>query len=389
MEPWRHHPRNPMGWISPKTFFFQFPSLCYASGRKFCYLCFQVGRGGHPPSDWGVFRNKVYRWAPYHAESCFLSWFRAQNLSPDEDYHVTWFSSWSPCHTCADEVVEFLGQYRHVTLSIFAARLYYFWDPPFQNGLRRLQSAGVRLDIMSFADYKRCWENFVDHKGMRFQSRNLLRHRDLLASRLENILRTTMNPLPKEVFYHQFGNQKRAPRPYHRRKTYLCYRLRPQDGPVTARVCLQNKKKRHAEIRFIDKIRSLQLDSSQTFGSQIFEITCYVTWSPCFTCAEELVAFVRDHPRIRLRLFASRLYFHWLGKYQEGLRLLHASGIPVTIMNIPEFENCWWEFVDNRGEPFQPWNKLETSSENINRRLQKILEPRNDLENDFRNLQLR
>uniref|UniRef100_G1LWD3 single-stranded DNA cytosine deaminase n=1 Tax=Ailuropoda melanoleuca TaxID=9646 RepID=G1LWD3_AILME len=185
-----------------------------------------------------------------------------------------------------------------------------------------------------------------------------------------------MNPLPKEVFYHQFGNQKRAPRPYHRRKTYLCYRLRPQDGPVTARVCLQNKKKRHAEIRFIDKIRSLQLDSSQTFGSQIFEITCYVTWSPCFTCAEELVAFVRDHPRIRLRLFASRLYFHWLGKYQEGLRLLHASGIPVTIMNIPEFENCWWEFVDNRGEPFQPWNKLETSSENINRRLQKILEVR-------------
>lgn len=52
------------------------------------------------------------------------------------------------------------------------------------------------------------------------------------------------------------------------------------------------------------------------------------------------MAFVRDHPRIRLRLFASRLYFHWLGKYQEGLRLLHASGIPVTIMNIPGRERA-------------------------------------------------
>uniref|UniRef100_A0A452QIE3 single-stranded DNA cytosine deaminase n=1 Tax=Ursus americanus TaxID=9643 RepID=A0A452QIE3_URSAM len=192
--------------------------------------------------------------------------------------------------------------------------------------------------------------------------------------------RTTMNPLPRKVFYHQFGNQKRVPRPYRRRKTYLCYQLRPQDGPVTARGCLQNKVPgglsghgRHAEIRFIDKIRSLQRDSSQTF-----EITCYVTWSPCFTCAEELVAFVRDHPHVRLRLFASRLYFHWLRKYQEGLRLLHKSRIPVVIMNLPEFQNCWGEFVDNQDKPFQPWNKLETYSENINRRLQRILERSNE-----------
>ena len=100
--------------------------------------------------------------APYHAELCFLSWFRAQNLSPDENYHVTWFSSWSPCHTCADEVVKFLDQYRNVTLDIFAARLYCFWDPPFQNGLRELQSAGVQLDIMSFeGDSRRSWDRAV------------------------------------------------------------------------------------------------------------------------------------------------------------------------------------------------------------------------------------
>lgn len=52
------------------------------------------------------------------------------------------------------------------------------------------------------------------------------------------------------------------------------------------------------------------------------------------------MAFVRDHPHVRLRLFASRLYFHWLRKYQEGLRLLHKSRIPVVIMNLPGRERA-------------------------------------------------
>ncbi|VCW66990.1 unnamed protein product [Gulo gulo] len=237
---------------------------------------------------------------------------------------------------------------------------------------------------MSFEDYEYCWETFVDHKGMYFQSWDLLRDNDLLAAELKNILRSTMNPLRQEIFYHQFGNQPRAPRPYHRRKTYLCYQLQPHEGPITARVCLQNKKKRHAEIRFIDNIRALRLDRSQTF-----EITCYLTWSPCPTCAKALAVFVQDHPHISLRLFASRLFIHWCWKYQEGLRLLHRSRIPVAVMRLQEFEDCWRNFVDNQDEPFQPWNKLEQYSESITRRLRRILgHPQNNLENDFRNLHI-
>ncbi|XP_034843380.1 DNA dC-_dU-editing enzyme APOBEC-3-like isoform X1 [Mirounga leonina] len=386
MEPWRHRPRDPMERISPKTFSFHFQSLLYASRRNLCYLCFQVEREGegHPSYDWGVFRNQVYPEAPCHTELCFLSWFYDQNLSPDEHYHVTWFLSWSPCPTCAEEVVRFLREYRNVTLSISTARLYYFWLPDYQDGLHKLWSAGVHLDIMSFEDYEYCWDNFVDHRGMRFQSRNLLKDNDLLATELENILRTTMNPLQREIFFYQFGNQPRAPKPYHRRTTYLCYQLKPHEGPIIARVCLQNKKKRHAEIRFIDNIKALRLDTSQRF-----EITCYVTWSPCPTCAKELVAFVRDHRHISLRLFASRLYFHWRRENKKGLKHLHASRIPVAVMSSLEFEDCWKEFVDNQGKPFQPWNKLELYSESITRRLRKILEqPQNDLENEFRNLQL-
>nr|XP_012424001.1 PREDICTED: DNA dC->dU-editing enzyme APOBEC-3B [Odobenus rosmarus divergens] len=377
--------QDPMEWIRPGTFFFHFPSLLYAYGRKSCYLCFQVKREGEgPPSyDWGVFKNKVYFEACYHAEFCFLSWFCDQNLSPDEHYHVTWFLSWSPCPTCAEEVVRFLREYRNVTLSIFTARLYYFWHPHFQDGLYRLWSAGVHLDIMSFEDYEYCWDTFVDHNGMRFQSWDLLRDNDFLATELENILRTTMSPLQQEIFFYQFGNQPRAPKPYHRRKTYLCYQLKTHEGHITAKVCLQNKKKRHAEIRFIDNIMARKLEKDQRF-----EITCYVTWSPCPTCAKELVAFARKHSHISLRLFASRLYFHWLQENKQGLKHLHASGIPVAVMSSLEFEDCWKEFVDNQGKPFQPWNKLEQYSKNITRRLQKILKPQNDLENEFRNLHL-
>ncbi|XP_072602352.1 DNA dC-_dU-editing enzyme APOBEC-3G-like isoform X1 [Vulpes vulpes] len=379
MEPWRlggHRPRSPMDRIDPETFFFHFPSLLYASGRNLCYLCFQVERKRYPWHhyeywDSGVFQNKVYPQARCHAESCFLSWFRDLNLSPyKHKYHVTWYLSWSPCPTCAEEILRFLQEYRNVTLSIFTARLYYFWHLDFQDGLQRLCRAGVQVDIMCFEDYKYCWKNFVDHQGMPFQRRNLLKHYHHLATELDKILGTTMNPLQEETFYQQFSNQ-RVPKPPYQRRTYLCYQLKPHEGSVIAKVCLQNQEKRHAEICFIDDIKSRQLDPSQRF-----EITCYVTWSPCPTCAKKLVTFVKDHPHISLRLFASRLYFHWRQKHKQGLRRLQESGIPLAVMSYLEFKDCWEMFVDHKGRPFQPWYKLKQYSESIGRRLQRILQVR-------------
>lgn len=64
-------------------------------------------------------------------------------------------------------------------------------------------------------------------------------------------------------------------------------------------------------------------------------ITCYLTWSPCPNCAQELVAFKRDHPGLVLRIYASRLYFHWRRKYQEGLCSMWRSGIQVDVMDLP------------------------------------------------------
>ncbi|XP_077614006.1 DNA dC-_dU-editing enzyme APOBEC-3H, partial [Crocuta crocuta] len=421
-----------------------------------------------------------------HAELCFLSWFRNQYPSRDERYHVTWFLSWSPCPTCAEKVVRFLEEYKNLKLSIFTARLYYFWQEAFQEGLRNLRNIGVQLKIMCSDDFEYCWDNFVDHNGMRLQTWNMLKDNDLLVTELDEILRkeqgrrpildmhrdfqgvtsqtatvalrhrpllcqwakglggrmrwcggtgwkkvfgdsqacaatgfpnarpkagdrspgapdkckagtsqlrrgyrtgtirgrTTMTLLKADIFYHHFGNQSQVPKPFKRRKTYLCYQLKQLEGPTSVKDCLQNKEKCHAEMCFINKIQSLQLDPSQRF-----EITCYITWSPCPTCARNLVEFVRHHTYLSLRIFASRLYFHWRRKHVLGLRHLQ-SEVPVAVMGRPEFEDCWRKFVDHQDRPFQPWNNLDRNTIKIKRRLRKILMPQNDLVNDFRNLQL-
>ncbi|XP_058424327.1 DNA dC-_dU-editing enzyme APOBEC3-like [Diceros bicornis minor] len=375
-------PRKPRKWLYPQKFYFNFDNLQYAYGRYHCYLCFQVQReeyGSLVHVDMGVFVNQL---SSCHVELCFLSWFYGW-LSPDERYHVTWFMSWSPCSHCAQQVAEFLKRHSNVNLSIFAARLYHFQDPEIQEGLRTLKRTGVQVAIMYFSDFLYCWNNFVRHDGMRFIPwKGINKNYWILVTTLEDILRNTKNGLKEDVFKQQFGNQPRVTKPYRRRKTYLCYQLKELDGSIIDKDYFQNKKKRHAEIRFIDKIKSLGLDRVQSY-----EITCYITWSPCPTCALELVAFTRDYPRLSLQIFASRLYFHWRRWSIQGLQQLQTS-VPLAVMRYPEFADCWENFVDHRGEPFEGWDKLREYSESIDRRLQKILRPSNlnGLENNFRNL---
>nr|XP_031527701.1 DNA dC->dU-editing enzyme APOBEC-3G [Vicugna pacos] len=378
---------NLVEWIDPQTFFFHFENLVYAYGRNRTYLCYQVKRKEHCSPvfpDKGVFHNKVN--TPYHAELCFLSWFN-KRLSPDECYHVTWFVSWSPCVACAKQVAKFLEKNRNVRLSIFAARLYYFWQPAFQQGLCKLHGVGAQVGIMSYQDFKYCWENFVYNQRMPFKPwEKLCENSKFLVTKLEEILRNTMSLLKEDIFNKQFSNQPRVTAPYYRRKTYLCYQLKGPDGSILAQGCLRNKKQRHAEIRFIDKIKFMNLDPNQSY-----EIICYVTWSPCPTCAEKLVDLINDQVHLKLQIFASRLYFHWVRKYQIGLQYLWASQVTVAVMNRREFKDCWEKFVDNQGKEFQGWDKLEEYNRSISRRLHRILmQPlkQNNLEDSFRDLRL-
>ncbi|XP_055250481.1 DNA dC-_dU-editing enzyme APOBEC-3C-like isoform X2 [Moschus berezovskii] len=358
--------------VAPGTFSFQFRNLLYANRRNCSYICYEVERRKHRSCvsfDSGVFHNQVYAGTRCHTELRFLSWFCARKLRPDEHYRITWFMSWSPCMQCAECVADFLERYRNVTLSIFAARLYYFQHEGTRQGLLRLSDQGARVDIMSYQEFEYCWEKFVYCQRRPFKPwKKLKTNYQLLVAELEDILGNTMNLLRETLFKQQFGNQPRVPAPYYRRKTYLCYQLRQLDDLTLDRGCFRNKKQRHAEIRFIDKINSLNLNPRQSY-----KIICYITWSPCPNCAYELVNFITRNDHLNLQIFASRLYFHWIKPYRKGLQQLQEAGISVAVMTHTEFEDCWEQFVDNQSRPFQPWDKLEQYSASIKRRLWRIL----------------
>lgn len=142
----------------------------WAQGRNDTFLCYEVDGEG---CNWGVpfrgvFKNQGYLETYLHAELCFLYWLHDNVLLfPDQHLHITWFVSWSPCPDCAEEVAAFLASHSNVSLTIYAARLYYFWEHTHQEGLRTLQLEGARVEIMSFREFKYCWENFVDLYGER------------------------------------------------------------------------------------------------------------------------------------------------------------------------------------------------------------------------------
>ncbi|XP_017400084.1 DNA dC-_dU-editing enzyme APOBEC-3H isoform X3 [Cebus imitator] len=199
-----------------------------------------------------------------------------------------------------------------------------------------------------------------------------------------------MSLLAAETFSLQFDNRRRRrgkKGPSYPRRAYLCYQLTPQNGSTPTRGYFENEKNRHAEICFIDEIESMGLDKTQCY-----EVTCYLTWSPCPSCAQKLVAFAKAQDHLNLRIFASRLYYHWRRRYKEGLQLLWKSQIPVEVMGLPEFTDCWENFVDHgKPPPFNPSKKLQElgeASRSIKRRLEKIKSPFVDLESGLRSLQL-
>uniref|UniRef100_A0A8D2IG02 CMP/dCMP-type deaminase domain-containing protein n=1 Tax=Urocitellus parryii TaxID=9999 RepID=A0A8D2IG02_UROPR len=141
-----------------KTFLFHFRNLRWALGRNNTFLCYQVDREERDstvPIHRGVFKTQVFPETRLHAELCFLYWLHDYLLQlRDQHLQITWFISWSPCSDCAQQVAAFLASHSNLSLTIYAARLYYFWKHSYQEGLRALQREGARVEIMSLRGRK-------------------------------------------------------------------------------------------------------------------------------------------------------------------------------------------------------------------------------------------
>ncbi|XP_025714397.1 DNA dC-_dU-editing enzyme APOBEC-3G-like, partial [Callorhinus ursinus] len=122
----------------------------------------------------------------------------------------------------------------------------------------------------------------------------------------------------------------------------------------------------HAESRLLEQNQSWDLDPKLHY-----RVTCFLSWSPCTDCAQDMAQFLKENSHVSLSLFASRLYTR--GHYDQGLRTLKRAGASMAIMTSREFEHSWTAFVHHKGNPFQPWPGLAMESRKFSEKLQRIL----------------
>lgn len=63
-----------------------------------------------------------------------------------------------------------------------------------------------------------------------------------------------------------------------------------------------------------------------------FRITWYMSWSPCFVCAEQVARFLATHHNLSLAIFCSRFYYP---NYPQKLCSLIQEGAQVAAMDLP------------------------------------------------------
>nr|AKE33295.1 APOBEC3Z1 transcript variant 1 [Ovis aries] len=92
------------------------------------------------------------------------------------------------------KLTTFLEENHHISLHIFASRIYTVDDSgSHQSGLRALQ-ARAGITIMTSEDFERCWVTLVDHKEKPFQPWEGLEVKSKkLCEELQAILRAQQN----------------------------------------------------------------------------------------------------------------------------------------------------------------------------------------------------
>ncbi|KAK6468573.1 DNA dC-_dU-editing enzyme APOBEC-3F-like, partial [Huso huso] len=305
-----------MNAISKDVFTFQFENLQLATGRNETLLC-QIRSVNGGEAALQVFKNEDSG----HAEEICLQANEHEIQGVDQS-EITWFLSWSSCERCAPQIIEFVEQHPNVKLNIFVSRLFHHQSSPHKQGLRALsEHERIGLKVMTLTDFQHCFDHFVG-EGNGIQSwadlaGNSARYAAILKEITKQIFHrnpvlmlqdTTvfcqlffspvlfikMKKLSSCDFTKQFKNLRYATG---LKETWLCQILKEHDGAENLKV--HRNRKRHAEMICL----------RQNESAIQAEITWYVSWSPCDTCAPEIITFMEKHPNVKLNIFASRLYY--------------------------------------------------------------------------------
>ncbi|KAK2101188.1 DNA dC-_dU-editing enzyme APOB-3G [Saguinus oedipus] len=69
----------------------------------------------------------------------------------------------------------------------------------------------------------------------------------------------------------------------------------------------------HAELAFLDLISFWKLNLAQPY-----RVTCFISWSTCFSCAQMVAKFLQENTHVSLSTLADLICDHH-GRYKEGV----------------------------------------------------------------------
>ncbi|XP_070259931.1 DNA dC-_dU-editing enzyme APOBEC-3C-like [Myotis yumanensis] len=193
-----------------------------------------------------------------------------------------------------------------------------------------------------------------------------------------------------EYFYFHFTN---CPDHGGRNGCYLCYQVeRTQTGLPLDKVkrtqtdlpldvstgVFENefypKEPKHTEICFLNWFKTQPAFLAQNLSrEEKYHVTWFMSWSPCFQCARQVVEFLKDHEYVQLSIFVARLYYSSRPQYQQGLRSLQGAGAQVAIMTPDDFAYCRKVFVDDPDKPFRYWKGIYINSCSLSKTLKDFL----------------
>ncbi|XP_071762427.2 C-_U-editing enzyme APOBEC-2b [Centroberyx gerrardi] len=154
-----------------------------------------------------------------------------------------------------------------------------------------------------------------------------------------------------------------------RNKTLLCFRVDTTGGSVEPLNGYMEDEHAtaHAEEAFFQQVLP-NYNSSQEYN-----VTWYVSSSPCVGCAAKLTNILQQRKKLHLCIFCSRLFEWEQPEIVEGLKALVSAGCKLRMMKPSDFLHVWETYVEKEEQSFTPWEDCQENYDYYVEKLAAIL----------------
>ncbi|KAH0618794.1 hypothetical protein JD844_018270 [Phrynosoma platyrhinos] len=176
--------------------------------------------------------------------------------------------------------------------------------------------------------------------------------------------------LPAFFFKFQFKNVEYSSG---RNKTFLCYiiEIQGKESKTLQGYLEDEHAAAHAEDAFFNTI----LPTCEP-GFR-YNVTWYVSSSPCVSCAERITKALQKNKNLRLSIAVCRLFMWEEPDIQAALRKMKAAGCKMRIMKPQDFEYIWKNFVEQEegeeAKAFTPWEDIQENFQYYEEKLAEVL----------------